>query len=60
MRRSPRIDPRSFDLTTPCPVCGYAIPPAELLRVGWHLVQCPACYKVFDETDGKKPSASTS
>ena len=28
--------------------------------LGWHLVQCPACYKVFDEADGKKPSASTS
>lgn len=27
-----RTDPRSFDLTHPCPVCGYKIPPRELFH----------------------------
>src|SRR5271156_5998639 len=27
MPRRSRIDPQSFDLTTPCPLCGYKIPP---------------------------------
>jgi hypothetical protein len=32
MRRN-RVDPKSFDLTTPCPKCGYKIPPNELMRL---------------------------
>jgi transposase-like protein len=27
--------------------CGYAIPPAEILRTGWHRMRCPKCGKDF-------------
>jgi hypothetical protein len=37
-----------FDLTLPCALCGYAIPPNELLHVGWHDIKCPACGGFFD------------
>jgi len=40
----PRFD---FDLTTPCTLCGYKIPPIELLRTGWYTVKCPKCEKEF-------------
>jgi len=30
-----------FDLTLPCALCGYAIPPNELLHVGWHDSSAP-------------------
>jgi hypothetical protein len=36
-----------FDLTTKCTECGYAIPLAEILRTGWHLIRCPKCGKDF-------------
>lgn len=59
LMRSRRVDPKSLDLTTPCPLCGYRIPPAEILRVGYHLVKCPRCQQTFDEMDGQeKDSAS--
>lgn len=53
--RARRIDPRPFALFLPCPLCGYRIPPAQILRVGWDQVQCPACRHPFDEMDEKKP-----
>ena len=53
--RSRRTDPRSFDLTTPCPNCRYKIPPAEILRTGWSTIRCPACKQEFDSMAGKKP-----
>ena len=31
-----------FDLKLPCALCGYAIPPNELLHVGWPDIKCPA------------------
>jgi phage FluMu protein Com len=37
-----------FDLTLTCALCGYVIPPNELLHVGWHDIKCPACRGVFD------------
>jgi hypothetical protein len=39
MRRARRVDPRSFDLTTPCSLYGYRIPPYEILRTG-SLIRC--------------------
>jgi hypothetical protein len=30
-----------FDLTLPCALCGYAIPPNELLHVGWMTSSAP-------------------
>lgn len=48
MRRARRIHPRSFDLTTPCLLCGYRIPPYEILRTGWSRILCPLCGKDFD------------
>jgi predicted RNA-binding Zn-ribbon protein involved in translation (DUF1610 family) len=43
MRRGRRVDPKTFDLTHPCPVCGYKIPPNELLRVDGTNIRCPKC-----------------
>ena len=42
MRRT-RTDPTIFDLTFPCPECGYKIKPSEILRVDGERVRCPAC-----------------
>jgi hypothetical protein len=42
MRRSRRIDPKSFDLTTPCPECGYKTPPNEMMRLDNERMRCPA------------------
>jgi hypothetical protein len=53
MPRSRRTDPKSFDLTLPCALCGYAIPPNELLHVGWHDIKCSACGGVFDSRAGR-------
>ena len=50
-----RADPKSRDRTTPCPWCGYRIPPDEILRVSYNLVNCPKCHRTFDDTEGKKP-----
>jgi hypothetical protein len=57
--RSRRIDPRSFDLTLPCPLCGYDIPPAEILRLAFDIVQCPVCKQPFDQMQGKKPVSTS-
>ncbi|MGA7137941.1 MAG: hypothetical protein WBZ14_09745 [Terriglobales bacterium] len=34
-------------LATPCPQCGYEIPPAELRRISTTEVLCPKCGVVF-------------
>jgi predicted RNA-binding Zn-ribbon protein involved in translation (DUF1610 family) len=34
-------------LTTPCPKCGYAIPPNETQRVSFTEMRCPKCQVVF-------------
>ena len=44
MRRA-RSDPKTFDLTYPCPVCGYKIPPREILHVDGQNIRCPQCGK---------------
>lgn len=46
-----RTPPQQLDLTTKCPVCQYAIPPAEVRRISFDDMQCPKCQSVF------KPSA---
>ena len=42
MRRR-KADPKSFDLTTPFPECGYKIPPAEMMRLDREHMRCPKC-----------------
>jgi hypothetical protein len=43
MRRGRRVDPSSFDLTTPCPERGYKIPPNEMMRLDFERMCCPNC-----------------
>ena len=43
--RRPARKPPVFDLTIPCALCGYKIPPNELLRTGWSTIKCPKCAK---------------
>jgi uncharacterized Zn finger protein len=45
----------SFDLSLPCPLCGYRIQPNELIRLGSHEVKCSKCGGVFNELGSKKP-----
>lgn len=59
MRRARRPDPHSFDLTTPCLLCGYRIPPNEILRTGWSLIRCPSCGLDFDSMPEKKPQSAS-
>ncbi len=44
----------NFDLSIPCPSCGYKIQPSELLRVTSHIIKCPKCGGEFDEVRGRK------
>jgi predicted RNA-binding Zn-ribbon protein involved in translation (DUF1610 family) len=44
MRRT-RTDPKSLDLTFPCPNCGYKIPPREIVLTDAENVKCPQCGK---------------
>jgi hypothetical protein len=37
----------AYDFTTPCPLCGYGIPPIELIRTGRNTMICPACRQEF-------------
>lgn len=57
MRR--QLDPKSLDLTIPCPLCGYRIPPAEILRTGWSTIRCSGCGKDFDSMAGEKPPSTS-
>jgi ribosomal protein S27AE len=34
-------------LNTPCPKCGYSIPPGEKRRVDFEHMQCPKCGERF-------------
>jgi DNA-directed RNA polymerase subunit RPC12/RpoP len=45
MMRRTRTDPTKFDLTHPCPHCGYKIPPRELLHIDGEHIRCPKCGK---------------
>jgi Zn-finger nucleic acid-binding protein len=49
----------NFDFSLPCPRCGYKIQPKELMRLASHLIQCPKCSGVFDETGGRKPISTS-
>jgi predicted RNA-binding Zn-ribbon protein involved in translation (DUF1610 family) len=42
MRRK-RPDPKRFDLTHTCPVCGYKIPPSEIMHTDGEHIRCPKC-----------------
>ena len=55
MRRQ-RPDPAKFDLTHPCPHCGYKIKPSELIHVDGENIKCPQCQKI--SAYGKKAGAS--
>lgn len=49
----------NFDFSQLCPLCGYRIQPAELMRVASHMIKCPKCRGVFDEMAGKKPLSTS-
>jgi ribosomal protein L37AE/L43A len=49
----------NFDLSQPCPLCGYKIQPNELMRLASHIIQCPKCGRVFDEMGGRKPISTS-
>jgi hypothetical protein len=49
----------TLDLSLLCPLCGYRIQPAEVMRLGLHTVKCPCCGEVFDEKGGKKPLSTS-
>jgi phage FluMu protein Com len=34
-------------MDTPCPKCGYSIPPNETMRVSFTEIKCPKCSEVF-------------
>jgi hypothetical protein len=34
-------------LDTICPKCGHRIPPAEVMRIDFNSVKCPACGEAF-------------
>jgi predicted RNA-binding Zn-ribbon protein involved in translation (DUF1610 family) len=42
MRRK-RTGPKTFDLTHLCPICGYKIPPSELVHTDGVHIKCPKC-----------------
>jgi hypothetical protein len=44
MRRK-KPDPSTYDLTHPCPLCGYKIPPGEILHIDGEHILCPKCGK---------------
>lgn len=39
---------KDFDLTTPCTLCGYKIPPNELMRTSFSKANCPQCKREFE------------
>jgi DNA-directed RNA polymerase subunit RPC12/RpoP len=48
-----------FDLSLPCPLCGYKIQPSELVRLAAHLIRCPQCSGIFDQLGKKKPQSTS-
>ena len=48
-----------FDLSLPCPMCGYKIQPNELVRLGSHVIKCPKCGDVFNEMGIRKPLSTS-
>lgn len=41
------MKPQTYDLTTPCTLCGYKIPPREILRTSFEKMLCPQCKQEF-------------
>ena len=35
-------------LNTTCPLCGYSITPAEIVRIDFERQKCPKCGEIFD------------
>jgi uncharacterized Zn finger protein len=48
-----------FDLSLPCPLCGYKIQPSEVVRLASHLIRCPQCNGIFDHLGKKKPQSTS-
>jgi len=48
-----------FDLSLPCPLCGYKIQPRELVRLASQQIKCPGCGEVFNEMGGRKPLSTS-
>jgi hypothetical protein len=46
-------------LLSSLPALRYKIQPHELMRLASHLIQCPKCSGVFDETGGRKPISTS-
>jgi hypothetical protein len=57
MRRA-RPDPRTFDLTHTCPLCGYKIKPSELLHIDGERILCPSCKQPSVYITAKGPTTS--
>jgi hypothetical protein len=57
--RRPLPDPKTFDISVPCPGCAYPIQPAEILRTDGENAGCPKCDLIFDYDRNRKPSPST-
>jgi len=53
-KRKISLDKVKASLDTPCPKCGYSIPPEKLSRVDFNEVQCPECGKRFIPSSGKR------
>jgi predicted RNA-binding Zn-ribbon protein involved in translation (DUF1610 family) len=49
LSRKPKIDLEKVRaaLETVCAKCGYRIPPAEVQRIDFTRVKCPACGEAF-------------
>jgi ribosomal protein S27AE len=47
MTRKINLEKVLASLTTPCPKCGYAIPPNETRRISFTEMKCPKCQAVF-------------
>ena len=49
----------NFDLSQPCPMCGYKIQPNELVRLASHVIKCPKCGDAFNEMGNRKPLSTS-
>jgi ribosomal protein S27E len=49
----------NFDLSLPCPLCGYKIQPRELVHLASQEIKCPGCGEVFNEMGGRKPLSTS-
>jgi predicted RNA-binding Zn-ribbon protein involved in translation (DUF1610 family) len=47
MSRKIDLEKVMASLATPCPKCGYQIPPNETQRVSFTEMRCPKCGAVF-------------